>query len=426
MRLAFITPRYGAEIASGPEHACRILAEQASRRHDVDVLTSCAREPQTWKNVYPEGLDRVRGVQVRRFPVGALHDPYAFSQLTRQLATSPRSRDEELEWVTRLGPVSPGLIDYLKRQHRSYDALVFHSLEHATTVEGLRIAPDRSVLFPYLQPRPSLRFGLWREIIESVRGIGFLSAAERVWARRYVGAEAQAEEVVGVGVDPPPQLAYPRHQQDPADALTPDDEEAGEAGDAPEPADSAYLSSRGITFRRGHRLYGSFALYGGRVEPDNGCVEMLEYFSGAQSDPDQMPLLLMGVKLMKVPDLPGVTLGGILPDRERMAAYEAADVTIAPASDDLLAQAALESLAVGTPVLVNAANAAATEHCRASNGGLYYANRDEFVGALRLLTSDARLRGALGENGRRYARQHYRWDDVIGRFERLVSRVRPR
>jgi glycosyltransferase involved in cell wall biosynthesis len=421
MRIAFVTPRYGADIAAGPEHACRLLAEQVSRRHDVDVLTTCARDARTWKNVYPEGADRVRGVQVRRFATAAPHDPQAFADINRQIVDSPRARADELEWVRRRGPAAPGLIEYLVRQHRSYDALVFHSLEHLTTAEGIRVAPDRSVIVPYLRPRPSLRFSLWREIVESIAGVGFISSTERLWMRRYLGAEPRAEEVVGIGIDPPPQLAYPRHQQDPADSLVPDDEGAG---DSPEPIESGYLSSRGVTFRRRNRLYDSFALYCGRVEPDNGCTEMLEYFSGRQAGPDGMPLVLMGVKLMKVPDLPGVTLGGVIPDRERMAAYEAAELTIAPASDDLLAQTALESLAVGTPVLVNASNTAAVEHCRASNGGLYYANREEFTDAFALLASDTRLRGVLGQNGRNYVRQHFRWDDVIGRFDRLVSKAR--
>ena len=93
----------------------------------------------------------------------------------------------------------------------------------------------------------------------------------------------------------------------------------------------------------------------------------------------------MGVKMMKVPDEPYIRLAGVLPDRERMVGYEAADVTIAPASDDLLAQPLLESLAVGTPVLASARNDAAVEHCRRANAGLYYANREEFVEALRLL-----------------------------------------
>ena len=103
-----------------------------------------------------------------------------------------------------------------------------------------------------------------------------------------------------------------------------------------------------------------------------------------------------------------------------------ADVTIAPASDDLLAQPLLESMAVGTPVLTNAANAAAVEHCRRANGGLYYANRDEFAEAMRTVMSNSRIRQALGENGRRYVQQNYRWESVLGRFDRLVAKIRPK
>ena len=42
MKLAFITPRYGGEIATGAEHACRLLAEQLSLKHDVEVLRDIA------------------------------------------------------------------------------------------------------------------------------------------------------------------------------------------------------------------------------------------------------------------------------------------------------------------------------------------------------------------------------------------------
>jgi glycosyltransferase involved in cell wall biosynthesis len=422
VRFAFITPRYGADIQSGAEHACRLLAQQVSERHDVEVLTTCASNPETWKNEYAEGADRVRGVLVRRFQVTHPHDRTAFSQLSNRLSATPHTRAEELEWVRRLGPWSPGLIEHLSRQHRTYDVLVFFSLWHPTTVHGVPIAPDRSVLFPYLQLRPALRFGLWNELFASVRAVGYVSAAERRLVRNYLHATPQAEELVGIGIDPPPQQSYPRHQQDPADTLVADDDVNTDAG----PAEESYLTARGIPFRRRHRLYGSFALYGGKMDCDNGCEEMLEYFdSFAQADADAA-LVLMGIKLMKLPEESYLRMAGVLPDRERMVAYEAANVTIAPASDDLLAQPLLESMAVGTPVLASAANEAAVEHCRRANGGLYYANREEFVDALRTVMADSRLREALGENGRRYVQQNYRWDSVLGRFDRLVGRVRPR
>lgn len=425
MKFAFVTPRYGADIPSGAEHACRLLAEQVCERHGVDVLTTCARDPLTWKNEYSEGTDRVRGVLVRRFAVNQAGDPAAFQQLSSRIFAEPHSRADEQDWIRRLGPSSPALIDYLKRQHRSYDAVVFFSLYHATTVHGLAAAPDRSVIFPYLRLDPALRLSIWNEVLGSARGIGYVSAAERRLTRGFLRLFPATEEIVGVGVDMPGQQAYPRHQQDPADTLSEGDEDG-----APPPPDTAaapeYLAGRGIPFRRRHRLYGSFALYGGRVEQDNGSEEMLEYFDSFAAANGDTSLVLMGVKLMKVPDEPYIRMAGIVPDRERMTAYEAAEVTLAPDPDDLLAQSVLESLAVGTPVLASARNDAAVEHCRRANGGLYYATREEFVEALRLMMANTRLRERLGENGRQYIRQHHQWDAVVGRFERLMMRVRGR
>jgi glycosyltransferase involved in cell wall biosynthesis len=422
VRFAFVTPRYGADILSGPEHACRLLAQQVSDRHDVEVLTTCAGDPRTWKNEHTEGADRVRGVLVRRFAVSQPHDRQAFRQFSDRLLHEPHTSADELEWVRRLGPWTPGLIEYLTRQQRSYDAIVFFSLWHPTTVLGLQVAPERSVLFPYLQLRRALRFGLWRDVLSTPRAVGYVSAAERRLARGFVRV-SPPDELVGIGIDPPPQQTYPRHQQDPADSLVDDDEVVAEPT---EPAEESYLESRGVPFRRRHRLYGSFALYGGRIDGDNGCEEMLEYFDTyARSDGDTS-LVLLGVKMMKLPDESYLRTAGVLPERERMVAYEAADVTIAPTPDDLLAQPLLESMAVGTPVLASAANEAAVEHCRRGNGGLYYANREEFAEALRTMMTNARVRQALGESGRRYVQQNYRWESVLSRFDRLITRVKSR
>jgi glycosyltransferase involved in cell wall biosynthesis len=423
VKFAFVASRYGADVTSGAEHACRLLAEQVSARHDVEVLTTCARDARTWKNEYSEGVDRVRGALVRRFAVTQTRDPQSFKQFSDRLAAGPAVRADELEWVRRAGPWSPGLIEHLKRQHRSYDAVLFFSLFSPLTVHGVQTAPDRSVLFPYLQLSPALRFGLFAELLTSVRALGLVSSVEKQLLRRYLRISPEHEEIVGIGIDPSPEQSYPRHQQDPADTVV-DDDAVGQDLDTAE--DESYLSGRGVPFRRRHRLYGQFALYGGRVEPDNGSEEMLEYFDTFASSDGDTALVLMGVKMMKVPDEPYVRLAGILPERERMIAFEAADVTLAPAGDDLVAQPVLESLAVGTPVLASAVNESAVDHCRRANGGLYYSNRAEFVDALRLLMTNKRLHDRLGENGRNYIRQNYRWDAVLGRFDRLIARVRAR
>ena len=71
-------------------------------------------------------------------------------------------------------------------------------------------------------------------------------------------------------------------------------------------------------------------------------------------------------------------------------------MVVCPSPYESLSLLALEALSVGTPILANARSAVLVEHCVRSNGGLYYADRDEFVECLKLLVGDAQLRAALG------------------------------
>lgn len=420
MKFALIAPRYGAEIAHGAERACRLLAERLAERHDVEVLTTCARDARSWKNDYPEGTDRVRGVLVRRF-AAAGRDPQLFETLSRRVLTAEHSHADEVEWVRRSGSSSPALLEFLKRQHRGFDALVFFSYCAGTTVHGLAVAPERSVLFPCATLDDTLRLRVSRETLAAATAVGYASAAERHLVRLHLRRRPPAEEIVGTGVADVHEIRYP-HLGGPTAAPEAPDEAAADTADAEPPP--SHLAGRGILFRRRHRLHGRFALYGGPVASDNGTEELLEYFDSYAPHDGDTSLVMLGVKLMRLPAEPWLRSAGVLLERDRLAALEAADVALAPDPDDMLGEHTLEALAAGTPVLASARSAAAVEHVRASNGGLYYANRDEFVEAMRVLMSNDRLREALGRNGRRYVQQSYRWDAVIGRFERLISKLK--
>ena len=141
-------------------------------------------------------------------------------------------------------------------------------------------------------------------------------------------------------------------------------------------------------------------------------------------DGGEATLVLMGAKLMVLPEEPFIRFAGLLSDEERLQALEAATVVVCPSPYESLSLLALEAMSVGTPILVNARSAVLVEHAVRSNGGLYYADRDEFVECVKLLVAEEPLRAAMGKSGRDYIRQQYRWDVVLAKYERIFTKVR--
>ena len=251
-----------------------------------------------------------------------------------------------------------------------------------------------------------------------------MSSAEQPLLEAYGDRTATDDDVVGIGIQSPPQFTYPRIQLEPADEEEDEGEESSATGG--DEWDKPHLTGRGMPFRRRHKLDGPLAVYAGVTGPGRGSEALIEYFDHYVAGGGDAQLVLLGAKLFKVPAAPWLRQAGVLPARDRMEAYEAADVALVPATGDLTAEHVLESFAIGTPVLVPASNPAAVDHCRRGGGGLFYGNREEFAAALTRLMQDPALRARLGENGRRYVKQYYKWDAVMGRLERLLTRVRAR
>ena len=426
MKIGIVIQRYGTEVLGGSEHLCRLVAERLALQHEVDVLTTCARDYVTWKNEYQEGSDRIRGVTVRRFATAQTREIESFNKYSDWIFNNPHSRGDEMEWLKQQGPWSPALIEYLRRNQQHYDVIVFFTYLYAPTVLGLDVSPGKSVLVSTAHDEPAIRLEIFKDVFAKPGAICYLTDSERRFVQDTFPDRPLLEDVVGVGVDIPQQQPYPRvpaaPEEDPPG--TPDgDPSAAPEDDAPRDFGS-HILARGAVFRRRHRLYGPIVLYGGRIDPGKGCEELIEYFSTYVKEGGDATLALMGAKLMALPEEPFIRFAGLLSDREHIQALEAATVVVCPSPYESLSLLALEALSAGTPILVNARSAVLVEHCIGSNGGLYYADRDEFVESLKLLTGDARLREALGRNGRDYVRRNYRWDVVLGKYDRIFTKVR--
>jgi glycosyltransferase involved in cell wall biosynthesis len=431
LKIAFIVQRYGTEILGGSEYHCRLIAERLAPRHQVEVLTTCAADYITWKNEYAEGADRIRGVTVRRFANARTRDIHAFNRYSEWIFTSAHTRDDEMEWLRQQGPWCPALLEYLERNQHQYDVLIFFTYLYAPTMLGSRVAPHKSILVPTAHDEPAIHLDIYKELFSLPAGLAYNTEVERRFLTTHFSIRAVEEETVGCGVDLPAghpalrekssgsegsQQSEPADQTDEAGDEAPSDEES--------PSFRPHLAQRGTTFRRRHRLHGPVVLYGGRIDAGKGCEELVEYFSSYVQEGGDATLALMGVKLMPLPEEPFIRFAGRLSDQERLQALEAATVVVVPSPYESLSLLALESFAVGTPILANARSEVLVDHCHRSNAGLYYADRDEFIECLKLLIADPHLRESMGRNGRRYVRQNYRWDVILGKYEKMFTRLR--
>jgi glycosyltransferase involved in cell wall biosynthesis len=390
VRIAFIVQRYGVEILGGSEYHCRLIAERMASRHDVEVLTTCSREYITWANEYPEGDERINGVAVRRFATARTRDIDAFNCYSEWIFHNPHSREDEMSWLEQQGPWSPALLEYLARQHSSYDALIFFTYLYAPTVLGLPIAPERSILAPTAHNEPAIHLDIYKEMFRQPRAIAFNTEVEKKFLEATFDIRAAAEEVVGCGVD---LLEEGAHMRPTGRNALPD---------------------------------GPFLLYGGRIDAGKGCDQLFEFFDAYKQQDGPATLLLMGARLMPLPTAPWVRYAGLLSESERLRALEAATIVVVPSPFESLSLLALEGMALGRPVLCNAHADVLVEHCRRSNAGLYYSSRDEFIECTNLLLADAQLREGMGRNGKTYVTSNYSWSVIMAKYDRLMTALAKR
>ena len=432
MKIAFIVQRYGTEILGGSEYHCRLIAERLAPKHQVEVLTTCAADYISWKNEYTEGADRIRGVTVRRFANARTRDIHAFNRYSEWIFTNAHPRDDEMEWLRQQGPWCPALIEYLERnQHQLRRADLLH-LPLRADGPRLRVAPHKSILVPTAHDEPAIRLGIYKELFSQPAGLAYNTEVERRFLTTHFSIRAVEEETVGCGVDLPaahPAFRVPPVTTTPATVRPTGRCRASRARTRRLTNES--LRTSGRTSRNGARC--SAAAIGctapsrstaAASTPGKGCEELVEYFSSYVQEGGDATLALMGVKLMPLPEEPFIRFAGRLSDQERLQALEAATVVVVPSPYESLSLLALESFAVGTPILANARSEVLVDHCRKSNAGLYYADRDEFVECLKLLIADPHLRASMGRNGRKYVQQNYRWDVILGKYEKMFTRLK--
>ena len=387
-RIAFVTPRFGAEIVGGAEAVVRDIAlGLVERGWEVEILTTCAVNPYTWANELPEGAQEDSGLLVRRFAnvlatsaseEHRVHGNIYYGQ--------PTSLDEQVTWLNALFR-TPGMFEALLRERDSFDAVVFAPYLFWNTTVCMPIVADRAVVMPCLHDEAYAHLGVMRHVLSLPASVWFLSGPEHDLAHK-LGPVTPHHSVVGFG-DGRPQAVRPRGVP------------------------------RGVRDRR------AFHLVPGRREADKGWPWLVDVFASTKT---RVKLVSAGAGHPDVPPrLRGRVIDvGYLTTEQRNSALAAALAYAQPSLMESYSRTSMESWLAGRPVLVRRGSAVVEWHCSRCDGGLAFSNSLELGKHLARFQSSPATADEMGERGRAYVMENYQWPQVLDRMERDIMRFAKR
>jgi glycosyltransferase involved in cell wall biosynthesis len=386
--VAFVAPWYGANIPGGAEAETRDTAEHLHRAgFPVEVLTTCVREFRAnWShNTHRPGLSTENGVPVRRFRVNR-RDESAFDAVNWKLMQGlPVSLDEEMIYIRE--NIRSRRLERFIADHREDYIFIFIPYMFGTTYWGIRAAGERAVLIPCLHDESYARLGIYRDMFGRVPATVFHSESEAQLAVELYDLATSKCTVLGEGVN-------------------------------------TDWSGNEADFRRKYRIRSPFLLYAGRKDRGKNVGQLTEFFCRyRERQGPRMDLVLIGGGDLPADAVtcPGIHALGFLPEQDKYDAYAAATMVCQPSLQESFSLVLMEGWVAGTPGLVNSRCAVTTEHCRRSNGGLYYTDYREFEGIVDAMLTHPWLGHTLGVNGQRYVLQNYHWDKIVTKYRTLLK-----
>jgi len=381
VRILIVVQRYGAEVVGGSESHARVVAQRLAMVNEVEVATTNALDYWSWAPHFPVGESMDGHVRVRRFAVTDPRSP-TFKDAERHVLFEPHTLADEQAWLATQGPHTPDLLEFLRRDGKSYDAILFYTYIYEPTAAGLPLVPERAALISTAHDEEPLRLVPYRSLFQLPRAFGFLTPEERELVHSRFHNEHIPSEVLGIGLDMPPW-----HD--------------------PEP------------FREHYAPLGPLVLYLGQVSEGKAVDELIADWIAYRDEGGAGSLVLAGTTRMAIPARDDIVSLGRVSEEDKYALLEAADMLVLPSHLESLGIVLLEAWQVGTPCLVSARNKVTSGQVARAGGGAAY-DRGGFAKALATVVAD---RESLGESGRMYVEAECSWPAFDMRLEQLVDLV---
>lgn len=387
-KILFVVQRYGLEVNGGAELHCRQLAERLKDEYDVSVLTTCAIDYVTWKNEYKEGIEHINGVKVIRKKVDFERNEKKFNKISAKLNNEKDNINLGIEWQEAQGPHSAELIKYLEDHKDDYDVIIFLTYLYYTTYFGLKVAPEKSILIPTAHDEPPIYYSIFNETFNLPKAILYSTTTERDFVNKRFKNDYIESDIVGLGVD------INENAQD-------------------------------IDLEKTFDIKDDYVVYIGRIDESKGCKEMFEYFLEYKKIYNSnLKLVLAGKSAMEIPRNKDIVTLGFVSEDEKVNLIRKSKLLILPSKFESLSLSTLEAMYLKVPVLLNGKCEVLKQHAILSNGGLYYENKWEFIETLDYLIRNSKIAERMGENGRKYVNENYKWNVVMKKLVECIEKFK--
>lgn len=384
MKIAFVVQRCGKEVFGGAEALTLQIGLNISEIFDIEILTTRAKEAGTWENYYPEGVEKIGRLVIRRFSVDKKRDPQ-FVPLSQYLELHNDDTKKGIEFINASGPVCNQLIHFIENHANDYDLFVFVGFLYWQTFYGLPKVKEKSLLLPTAHNEPWINFKIFEKVFELPRGYLFLTDSEKKFVHTKFGHKDKPFEIVGHGLD--------------LDIASKDYE------------------SFNINLPK------KYLLYVGRINTGKGCDLLSNFFNKyLETHNDDLKLIMIGSQEKAIRNKNILILEN-LNHEEKFFVIKNCTIFIMPSYYESLNIAILEAWLFKKPVLVNGESEVLKEHCLRGQGGLYFQNYDEFAGCLELLLQDELLCNKLGTNGEKYVLENYNWDLTRKKYKNFLEQI---
>ena len=367
LNIAFVAPRFleGSNIGGAETLLKQLAIHLLQAGHKVSFLTTCACDHVTWKNEIPAGIKKVDGLDVHFFPVDDNRDLETFHTIQQAICNGRQvSKEEEEIWLKNNVNSTP-LYEHLKNEGTKYDHILMGPYLFGLIHSAAAIHPEKTMLVPCLHDEAFAYLESIADMFKNVKGCIFNAPAEKELAKRLYNLNDSKLHVVGMGLDP----------------FETDSEKTA----------------------KDNNITAPYLLYCGRREGLKGTPLLIDYFTTFRKRTGKnIYLLFTGTGLIDVPtEMKEYVIDlGFVTEEEKHNAMAGALAFCHPSLNESFGIVLLEAWLASTPALVHAGSAVLKQHCKSSNGGLWFNSYPEFEEELLLLLENNDLCQVVKEGDR--------------------------